>query len=121
MRRIFLAFCLLLSSSCGGGGAGSQSPSPSPSPTPAPAGITDADLQHCIDVINGYRRQVGRPSLTRSAALEAFAAKAAANDAQSKTSHQYFVQTNGGGVAAAENEVLAWSLTEFHTVSSVTD
>jgi uncharacterized protein YkwD len=115
MLRRALALLLLSGlSACGGGGAG-YSPASSPSPTPSPSG----DLKVCADTINQYRASVGRPALSRSAALENYAAAAAQHDGTSHVGHRYFSSTNGGGVASAENELPWWSLLQFHTVNGV--
>jgi len=82
--------------------------------------VTAQDLQHCADRVNAYRNSVGRPALTRSPQLESIAAAAAKNDELSHVPHQYFVSTNGGGLAMAENE-FAVLLTEVRTVSNGID
>jgi hypothetical protein len=58
----------------------------------------------CVSQVNQIRNQNGAPPLTESSQLDAFAAKAAASDAQSGNVDGYFYQTNGGGVAYTENE-----------------
>jgi cysteine-rich secretory family protein len=51
-----------------------------------------------------------RPPLTESAALESYAAAGAQADAASGVPYSHFQNTQGGGVALAENEVLTQSL-----------
>jgi len=51
---------------------------------------------------------VGLPPLVRSAALEAFAAQAAQSDGLAHQAHHWFATTDGGGLSAAENEILWW-------------
>lgn len=105
-RRLAVA-CLVLgaAASCGRG-----SPSPS-SPSSPPAAITlnlSANLSYCADEVNRYRASVGRPPLARSADLEAFAGQAAQTDGLAHQAHHFFATTNGGGMSAAENEILWW-------------
>ncbi len=73
----------------------------------------DEELQRCVDLVNEYRATIHRSPLTRSASLEAFAAKAAANDGRAHVGHQYFRRTNGGGVSHAENAIPWWPLPSF--------
>ena len=70
----------------------------------------DDELQRCVDLVNQYRATVRRSPLARSAKLEAFAAKAAANDGLAHVGHQYFGRTRGGGVSHAENAIPWWPL-----------
>ena len=119
LRLLLVGLCCVVLAHCGGGGGAGNNPNPSPSPTPTPVGVTAQDLQHCVDVVNGYRNQVGRPPLARSAQLDAFSATAAKTDGASHTGHQYFASNNGGGVALAENEIPWYSLIQFHTISGV--
>ena len=80
----------------------------------APAGPSGAggnlaaNLSYCADEVNRYRASVGRPPLSRSADLEAFASQAAQNDGLMHQAHHFFAITNGGGAAMAENEILWW-------------
>jgi uncharacterized protein YkwD len=76
----------------------------SPSTSSGPTEATTADLVFCVNETNRYRTNNGRPEVTRSATLEAFAAEGAKEDAASAVAHQHFNRTNGGGVAFAENE-----------------
>lgn len=59
--------------------------------------------------MNRYRASVGRSPLERSADLEAFAAQAAQADGLVHQAHHWFAATNGGGISAAENEILWWA------------
>jgi hypothetical protein len=65
-------------------------------------------LVYCTEEINRYRGLVGLPALHRAADLDAFAARAAEHDHRIGMPHQYFLQTNGGGVSRAETELLLW-------------
>lgn len=67
-----------------------------------------AELAFCSEETNRYRASVGLSPLTRSEALEDFAAKAAEHDAHVRVAHQLFAMTNGAGVSQAETEVLWW-------------
>jgi uncharacterized protein YkwD len=73
----------------------------------------DDELQRCVELVNQYRATVHRSPLARSANLEAFAAKAAANDGRAHVGHQYFRRTNGGGVSRAENAIPWWPLSSY--------
>ncbi|MGE0451233.1 MAG: CAP domain-containing protein [Vicinamibacterales bacterium] len=92
-----------------GGLIGSVACAASPS-APSPAGTAglDSTLTFCADEANRYRASVGLPALGRSSALEAFAAQAAEHDHGVGIPHQFFISTNGGGVARAENQLLRW-------------
>lgn len=86
------------------------------------AGSVDgSDLQHCVDVINPYRAKVGAPALTRSSALEAFAAEGALSDSKTGEAHGHFMATSGGDVAFAENEIPGWPLADYGSLRVVID
>jgi hypothetical protein len=78
------------------------------SPSAAGTASIDSNLNFCTDEINRYRATVSLPPLSRSGDLETFAAQAVEHDAKIGQPHQYFLQTNGGGVARAENQLLLW-------------
>jgi uncharacterized protein YkwD len=78
---------------------------------PVPAQY-DEELRLCIDLVNQYRATIKRSPLTRSEALETYAARAAANDGRAHVGHQYFRRTRGGGVSRAENAIPWWPLAE---------
>ena len=80
----------------------------SPSPSSGSTLNLSANLSYCADEVNRYRASVGRAPLTRSADLEAFAARAAQDDGLVHQPHHWFATTNGGGMATAENEILWW-------------
>ena len=65
-------------------------------------------MSYCVDEINRYRSSIALPALTRSPELEAFAALSAQIDNIARQPHLHFTQTNGGGIALAENELLWW-------------
>jgi hypothetical protein len=73
-------------------------------------------LSFCVNEINRYREGVGRPLLARSQVLEDYAAVAAERDALAHSAHRYFLQTNGGGTATAETEILWWRGMEIKAV-----
>lgn len=77
-------------------------------PTPGGTASLDSTLSLCADEANRYRATVGLPALHRSSALEAFAAQAAEHDHGVGIPHQFFLKTNGGGVAKAENQLIRW-------------
>ena len=70
----------------------------------------EEELQRCVELVNQYRATVKRTPLKRSAALEAFAAKAAENDGVAHVGHQYLRRTKGGGVSFAENAIPWWPM-----------
>lgn len=87
----------------------------SPSRAAAGAGNLDAqaapfaaEVAFCADEINRYRASIGRRPLSRSDALETFAAAAARNDGTAYIAHQHFRATNGDGTAKAETEIPWW-------------
>lgn len=77
-------------------------------PTPDEAAGLAAELSLCRDEVNRYRATIGRPPLTRSQALEDFAARGAETDGLARIAHHHFTMTNGGGTATAETEILWW-------------
>lgn len=92
-----------------GGLIGSAACAASPAaPSPAGTASLDSQLSLCADEANRYRATVGLPALNRSSALEAFAAQAAEHDHGVGIPHQFFLKTNGGGVARAENQLIRW-------------
>lgn len=73
-------------------------------------GAASADAaQMGRDATNGYRQQNGKAPLADSASLRAYAATGAQVDFGGNP-HQHFGDTNGGGIAFAENECPHWSL-----------
>jgi uncharacterized protein YkwD len=80
----------------------------SPSPSSGSTLNLSANLSYCADEVNRYRASVGRDPLTRSADLEAFAARAAEDDGLLHQAHHWFATANGGRTATAENEILWW-------------
>ena len=65
----------------------------------------DPELTFCVTETNRYRATLGFAALTRSTALEAYAAVGAREDGLAQVPHQHFKSTNGGGIASAENEM----------------
>ncbi len=83
------------------------------------ASAREAELVYCVDEVNRYRASVGLPALSRSPVLEAFAQIGVEHDASIRIPHDYFRQTNGGGVAKAETEILWWrGLTTVRVISA---
>ncbi len=76
----------------GGGGGGPD------------ASAATTDLVFCVDETNRLRAIQGKPALTHSDALEAFANEGAQYDTQMQSAHAHFKATNGGGISFAENE-----------------
>jgi hypothetical protein len=63
----------------------------------------------CVAETNRHRTAAGRPAVTRSDTLEDFADTGAMVD-HSGAPHDHFRDTNGGGIAFAENECPHWNL-----------
>src|SRR5262245_2773695 len=76
----------------------------------------DAELTFCVNETNRYRAILGLSALSRSGALEDYAAAGAREDGLAHAAHQHFRSTNGGGMARAENELPWWPSTSVHTV-----
>jgi hypothetical protein len=77
--------------------------------------------EFCVSETNRYRQIKGKPALARSAQLEAYADEGAQIDFSS-TPHDHFTQTNGGGIAFAENECpgqFGWMVTAGESESDV--
>lgn len=109
--------CVPSGSSCSGVAGTAPTPDPGGTGTVSP----DADLQHCVDVINMYRAMVGSAPLARAADLETFAAAGAASDSMTGMAHGHFISMSGGGIAWAENEIPGWPLSEFGSISHIMD
>lgn len=77
------------------------------------------DEAFCVDETNRYRAMVSEPPLARSAALEAYAAEGAEIDGTAHQAHKHFQDTNGGGIAFAENEIPWWPLSDFGSVREI--
>lgn len=87
--------------------AGCAASPSAPSSTAGSASLT-ASLQFCADEINRYRASIGRAPLERTDSLEQFASEAARHDHEAGVPHLLFRNTNGGGVALAETQLLLW-------------
>jgi hypothetical protein len=92
MRRFALTAFLL--AACGGGRGDSG---------------TDDAHQVCVDETNRYRAMDGHGPVERDDALEAYADDGAEQDHHGGP-HDHFIQTQGGGIAFAENECPHWDL-----------
>jgi len=73
--------------------------------------VTDADLDFCAAETNRYRARLHLPSVTRSAAVEAYAGTAARADHASQVAHSYTDGLHGHSGAFAENEAVRWPFT----------
>ncbi len=73
----------------------------------------------CLELTNEYRAEAGRPPLTASTRLDAYAAEAARQDGLAHRPHDYFDRTDGGKVALAENLVPWWSLARRKSVRAI--
>jgi len=81
-------------------------------PTDDPDPIENA-RQFCVDETNRYRVQHGRAVLMRSAQLETYADQGALISHDGGAPHEHFLQTQGGGIAFAENEFPRASIASF--------
>jgi hypothetical protein len=63
----------------------------------------------CVEETNRLRAMHGKPAVTRSQQLEDFADQGAMIDFNGSP-HDHFRQTQGGGIAFAENECPKWGL-----------
>ncbi len=106
----------VMAAGCGGGSTTSGVSTTSLSAAAAQTQATAADLAFCVQETNRYRAQAGKALLNRSATLENYAAIGAQVDATAKIAHTHFASTNGGGVARAENEMLAAAVSIFGTI-----
>jgi hypothetical protein len=93
----------------GGGGGGGD----------GDAAVDASDLAFCVEETNRYRATIGLSPLRRSDALEAYAADGARIDHESGEPHKHFLDTGGGGIAFAENEIPRWPLAGFGTVRAI--
>lgn len=84
-----------------------SSPTNPTAATPSTTSSTnlESELSFCVTETNRYRATLGLSPLTRSSALEAYAAVGAREDGLAHAPHQHFQSTNGGGIAFAENEM----------------
>jgi uncharacterized protein YkwD len=96
------AAALVVSAAC------AATPAAPTAPGAIAGGTFAEELAYCTDEINRYRTLAGRPPLDRAADLDDFAARAAEHDHRIRVPHQYFRQTNGGGVSRAETQLLLW-------------
>jgi uncharacterized protein YkwD len=109
-RRRLVAMGVLVAGLAGCGGGGPSGPSV----VDLPNGGTSADLTFCVNETNRYRARVGKPALSESSSVEAFAAAAAQADALSGVPHGYYRSHDPG--FGAENEALNWSLAIYGSV-----
>lgn len=107
MRPASLALVLLAACAGSIGGDDTSNPSPDGSGSSGPASAHE----FCVTETNRYRTDNGRAPVVRSTELEQFADTGAMIDF-SGSPHDHFKQTNGGGIAFAENECPHWSLSQ---------
>jgi uncharacterized protein YkwD len=121
-RFASLALVCLLAAAMPAAGCKAASSPASPSGTASSAGRAhfEAEVALCVSETNRLRATVGKAALTRSDALEAYAAAAAETDGKARTPHQHSQATNrGSGLVAAENELLYWNLSFYKSVQNV--
>lgn len=114
IRRALPCVLCVLTVGCGGG----SNPA-GPSDPPVPVVAYAAEVQLCVDQTNVYRATLGLRPYAHSAALDAVAKTAAAFDGGVHVGHAYFLQTNGGGIAMAENEIPWWPMSLVGNVRQV--
>jgi uncharacterized protein YkwD len=107
-----VALAAALTAACNSSDGSSRNPvAPTPS-NPQPSFNLEAELTFCVSETNRYRATLGLSGLTRSGALEAYAAAGAQEDGLAHAPHQHYRSTQGGGLLArAENEISAWPAT----------
>jgi uncharacterized protein YkwD len=79
----------------------------------------EEERKFCVDEINRYRSENGKSTLSRSGSLEGYADEGARSDASTGTPHGHFIETGGGGIADAENEIPGWPIGWFGSVKEV--
>jgi hypothetical protein len=118
--RLIIVWLAVASAGCSGNSgtfrSASSTSTSSPSSTTLPTAATASDLTFCVSETNRYRALVGKTPLLQSAALEAYAAAGAEADSITRMAHSHFDNTNGGGLALAENELLTTGLALFGSV-----
>lgn len=82
--------------------------------------VADSNLQHCVDEINRYRATLKLPPLSRSIAIEEYAAQGAQYDAGTGVSHSHFKAAPNYNLCNRENECPNWPL-DRTTIKSVID
>ena len=104
------ALLLVLVTACAGsiGGDDGTNPGSGSDPGSGSSGPASAH-EFCVTETNRYRTDNGRAPVARSTELEQFADTGAMIDF-SGSPHDHFKQTNGGGIAFAENECPHWGL-----------
>ncbi len=102
-----------------GGGGGGGPDGGGGSALDASGAMWEAELVYCIDETNRYRALADLPPLARSAALESYAAQGAEIDQVTGEPHKHFLDTEGGGIASAENEIPGWPVSMFGSVHNI--
>ena len=115
--NVFAAACGKNPVSSSGTSSGGSTSSGSAGSLPA---VKASDLTFCVDETNRYRAMRGRPGLSRSAALEVYAAAGAESDALTNHAHGHVSTTTMPGTGLwAENEVLRWPYNLAPTVQGI--
>ncbi|HEU0035319.1 MAG TPA: CAP domain-containing protein [Kofleriaceae bacterium] len=97
MRIAAAGVCFVLA--CTTGGVGDDDGTP----------VDSSAHAFCVTETNRYRTMNGRAAVERSAQLEAYADTGAMIDFNGSP-HDHFIQTQGGGIAFAENECPHWDV-----------
>jgi hypothetical protein len=112
-RLLLVAAAVMLAVAC------ASSPA-APSGNSGDGTLFQAEVALCISETNRLRATAGKPALTRSPALDSYAAAAAQTDGLARTPHQHSNATNrGNGLVTAENELLYWNLSHYKTVHNI--
>jgi hypothetical protein len=101
-----IGLVLLTLAACGGDDGGGDDGGGNPDAMQNPS--NDAH-QRCVDLTNQLRATVGRPPVARSPQLEQYANEGAEYD-HTRSPHDHFQATQGGGIAFAENECPHWDI-----------
>lgn len=122
LSRAAVSVGLLAGAAIGAAGCAVVSSPASPTSTASSAdGVHyETEVALCVSEVNRLRATIGESPLTRSPALEAYAAAAAQTDGLARTPHTYSQSTgHGNGVVTAENELLYWNLAYYKSVQNV--
>jgi len=105
-----LVSSLLVVAACGGGTIGGGGGDGGGSGGGVDSSVANDAYQLCVDKTNMLRATVGKPAVTRSAQLEAYANEGAMYDFSHQPHDHFKLSPIGGGIAYAENECPHWDL-----------
>jgi GH24 family phage-related lysozyme (muramidase) len=118
-RRVTYSSTLTLMVALATAGCGAVVNPVSPDSNATSASDATTDAQFCVDEVNRLRASAGKAPLEHSEQIETFSSEAARVDGDAHETHKFFRQTNGGGVARAENEIPWWKLSRYGSVRAI--